>query len=314
MNDNLITVENLSKTFCSRGKLIPAVQSISFTLKQGEILGIGGESGCGKSTLGKLLMRLIEPTSGIVKLNNQDLFSLSLKALKPLRRHMQMIFQHPASSLNPTMSIEDILWEPFQIHGIGTPKEKNQRVGDLLNQVGLPDHFSRRLPQELSGGQKQRIAIARALALKPKLMICDEPFSALDASIQCQLINLMQAIQQQSGLSYILISHDLAVMRHFTHRLAIMYCGEFVELAPSVSLFAAPLHPYTRALLSATPTLDREKKQPLILKEGHSTLLQPKNGCPFQTRCPFASATCQHLKPAWKEVKPNHFTACHLYS
>lgn len=314
MNDDLMTVQKLSKTFHLGGKLIHAVQSISFTLKRGEILGLGGESGCGKSTLGKLLLRLIEPTSGVVRLENQDLFSLSSKKLKPLRRHMQMIFQHPASSLNPSMTIEEILWEPFQIHGIGNPKEKNNLVGDLLSQVGLPNHFSRRLPQELSGGQKQRVAIARALTLKPKLIICDEPFSALDVSVQGQLINLMQVIQQQLGLSYILISHDLAVMRHFTHRLAIMYLGEFVELAPSSSLFAAPLHPYTQVLLSATPTLDLEKKQPFVFKGEVPGLLQQINGCPFQARCPFVSSVCQRVKPAWKEVKPNHFAACHLYA
>ncbi len=312
MNDTLLTVKDLSKHFRLGNKIIPAVQSISFTLLRGEILGLGGESGCGKSTLGKLLLRLTEPTKGSVRFENQDVFNLSNKDLKHLRRHMQMIFQHPASSLNPCMTIEEILWEPFHIHGLAS-KEKTPFIEELLNQVGLPTHFAKRLPQELSGGQKQRVAIARALALEPKLIVCDEPFSALDVSVQGQLINLMQAIQQRLGLSYILISHDLGVMRHFTHRLAIMYLGEFVELAPSSSLFTTPLHPYTQALLDATPTLDLQK-QPSALQGEIPSLLQPIDGCPFKIRCPFASAICQRVKPTWKEVKPNHFTACHLYT
>ncbi len=313
MSGNLLTVENLSKHFRLGQKIIPAVQSICFTLKQGEILGLGGESGCGKSTLGKLLLRLTEPTGGSVKFESQDIFNMHGKDLKHLRRHVQMIFQHPASSLNPCMTIEEILWEPFQIHGLAKGKEKAHVIEKLLGEVGLPAHFAKRLPQELSGGQKQRVAIARALALEPKLIVCDEPFSALDVSVQGQLINLMQAIQQTLGLSYILISHDLGVMRHFTHRLAIMYLGAFVELAPSPSLFAKPLHPYTQALLDATPTLDL-KKQPIALKGEIPSLLQPIDGCPFQTRCPFASDVCQRVKPAWKEVYPGHFTTCHLYA
>ncbi|WP_068467348.1 ABC transporter ATP-binding protein [Candidatus Protochlamydia phocaeensis] len=312
----LLTVENLSKQFRLNGRPVQIIHPLSFSLNPGEIFGLGGESGCGKSTLAKLLLRLIEPSSGSIWFEGKDLVQQSASALKPIRRHMQMVFQNPSTSLNPRMNVEDILYEPFSIHGLLSRPQRSERVRELLRQVGLPGQFLTRLPQELSGGQKQRLAIARAIALEPRLLICDEPFSALDISIQAQLVNLLKELQSRLKLTYLFISHDLAVMRYFTHRIAIMYLGQFVELAPSQSLFATPLHPYTQALIAAAPALDfnfEKKKSLTVLKGDIPSLLHPPQGCAFHTRCPFASAVCKRVKPAWREVSPQHFTACHLH-
>lgn len=309
----LLVVKELSKKFSLGNKILKAVDSVSFELVEGEIFGIGGESGCGKSTLGKLLLRLIDPSSGKVFFMGQDLTALSHKALKPFRRQIQAIFQHPASSLNPRMTIGQILSEPFEIHGLLNPVQRKERLIELLTQVGLSAAFLNRLPEQLSGGQKQRIAIARALALNPRLIICDEPFSALDLSVQGQLLNLMKELQQNLKLSYLLISHDLAVMRHFTHRLAIMYAGQFVELGPSNYLYENPSHPYTEALLEAVPTIDlkREKNRLAVLKGEVPSLVNPLPGCPFQSRCPYALPICKKEKPILKETRPHHWVACH---
>jgi peptide/nickel transport system ATP-binding protein/oligopeptide transport system ATP-binding protein len=317
MSDVLMKVENLSKNYQLGKKKFTAVNSVSFTIHRGEIFGLCGESGCGKSTLGKLLIRLIEPTSGSVIFQNQDFLHVRGKTLKAMRKHIQMVFQHSSTSLNPRMTVEEILQEPFLIH-----EDKKQQPSDfnqlaqLLNIVGLPANFLKKIPQELSGGQKQRIALARALALQPQLLICDEPFSALDASVQGQLINLMKHIQQENSLSYLLISHDLDVLRYLTHRLAIMYLGNFIELGPSQTIYKNPLHPYTKLLLESAPSLNLnfEKKRGLLHQLDEN--LSPFNleGCPFQFRCPFVSEVCKQQKPRLQELEQGHFVACHLYS
>lgn len=311
----LLDVQNVSKQFRLKGRLLHAIQNISFSLAPGEILGLGGESGCGKSTIGKMLMGLIEPTSGSILFEGQKLSTLTRQRSQAWRLHIQMIFQHPAASLNPRMNVKEILEEPFLIHGVGKGGEKFKRMAELLSQVGLSGDYLNRLPHELSGGQTQRIAIARALALEPRLLICDEPFSALDVSVQAQIINLLARLQHEHRLSYIVISHDLSILRYFTHRLAIMYLGQMMEMGASSEVYTHPLHPYSQALVSAIllPDPSQERKKPPIFIKGEvPSLMQPPVGCPFYARCPYAKKMCETIKPAWKEVKPGHFAACHL--
>lgn len=316
MKNSLLDVRNVSKQFCLKGKLLHAVQNISFSLAPGEILGLGGESGCGKSTIGKMVMGIIEPTSGSIFFEGQKLAELTRQRSQAWRRHIQMIFQHPAASLNPRMNVQEILEEPFLIHGLTKGKDKYKHMAKLLYQVGLSEDFLRRMPHELSGGQKQRIAIARALALEPRILICDEPFSALDVSVQAQIINLLSSLQREHQLSYLVISHDLSILRYLTHRLAIMYLGQMMEMGESHEIYHHPLHPYSQALVSAIllpdPTQER-KKSHVVVKGEVPSLMHLSTGCPFYSRCPYAKKICETVKPTWKEVKPNHFVACHLY-
>lgn len=316
MTAPLLEVRHLSKHFRLGKQVIRAVQNVSFSLFPGEIVGLGGESGCGKSTIGKLLMRLVEATSGSIFFEGHDLSRLSSHQARAGRRKMQMIFQHPAASLNPRFTVEETLTEPFIIHGLAQGMERSKRIASLLAQVGLSEDYLKRLPHELSGGQKQRIAIARALAVHPRLLICDEPFSALDVSIQAQIINLLAQLQREQHLAYLIISHDLSILRYLTQRLAIMYLGELVEWGPSTEVYDNPLHPYSQALVSAVlspdPFKERQRSR-IFLKDDLPSHTTPSQGCPFYARCPYAQTKCQTVKPLQREIKPNHFTACHLY-
>lgn len=308
----LLDIQHLSKQYRLGRQIIQAVQDVSFSLMPGEILGLGGESGCGKSTIGKLIMRLIEPTAGTILFEGQN-----LRHAVDWRKKIQMIFQHSSASLNPRFTVEDTLNEPFIIHGLAHGSERTQRLIELLTQVGLSGDYLKRLPHELSGGQKQRIAIARALAVEPRLLICDEPFSALDVSVQAQIINLLARLQRERPLSYLVISHDLSILRYLSHRLAIMYLGELVEWGPSTNVYEVPLHPYTQALVSAVLSTDPMKERQrsrVFLKGEMPSLLQKTSGCAFYGRCPFAKKICQSTKPVLREVQPQHFTACHLYT
>jgi len=314
-NQPLLQVTGLTKSFKSGRHVIAALNGVSLILSSGEVLGIGGESGCGKSTLGKVILRLIEPSSGSIRFEGKELLNLSQSRLRVERQNMQMIFQNPGGSFNPRFNVKEILSEPFIIHRSIQEPQRSERIKDLLDQVGLERHFLERYVHELSGGQKQRIAIARALALNPRLIICDEPFSALDASIQVQIIRLLEKLQKELGLAYILISHDLSAMRSFTDRMVIMYFGQIVETGPSRKVYDQPLHPYTQALISAiplpNPQLERLRK-PIVLKGEMPSLLKASKGCPFQGRCPKAIQICKEVSPALKEINPGHFTACHL--
>lgn len=316
MTNALLDVHHLSKKFSLKGHLLHAVQNVSFSLKPGEILGLGGESGCGKSTIGKMLMGLIAPTNGSIFFEGQKLSDLIHQRSQSWRRHIQMIFQHPAASLNPRMNVQEILEEPFLIHRLAKGETRFKQIVKLLEQVGLPKDFLKRMPCELSGGQKQRIAIARTLALEPRLLICDEPFSALDVSIQAQIINLLADLQRKHQLTYLVISHDLSILRYLTHRLAIMYLGQIMEMGSSDEVYHYPLHPYSQALVSAIllpePQQDCKKTQ-IFIKGEVPSLIKLSVGCPFYNRCPYAKKICETHKPNWKEVKPHHFVACHLY-
>src|ERR1700741_82580 len=316
----VIAVAGLKKHFpVKKGLLrrtagyVYAVDGVSFSINQGETLGLVGESGCGKSTVARTVLRLVEPTSGTIRLDGHDITRLGKAALRPHRRQMQIIFQDPFSSLNPRMSAGDIVGEPLQVHGIAHGKEKEERVAALFDQVGLRRLQMRSFPHEFSGGQRQRICIARALALNPKLIIGDEPVSALDGSIQAQVINLMMDLQREKNLSYLFIGHDLAVVQHISHRIAVMYLGKIVEYAETRALFAAPLHPYTEALLAAAPVPDPRRKRAKRLLEGDvPSPVNPPPGCAFHTRCPIAEARCRSETPALRETRPGHYAACHL--
>ena len=319
----ILEVRNLKKHFPVRGgilkkpKSLHAVDGVSFTLHKGETLGLVGESGCGKSTTGFSLVRLHDITAGEIFFNGVDLARLSQKELIPLRKSIQMIFQDPYSSLNPRMTVADIISEPLVIHEQGSKKEIQKRVYELIDLVGLkPDHADR-YPHEFSGGQRQRIGIARALALKPDLLICDEPISALDVSIQAQIVNLLQDLQQEMGLSYIFIAHDLSMVKYISDRICVMYLGKIVETAPADQLYEHPMHPYTRALLSAVPEADPEKKkreERIILKGAVPTPVNPKPGCRFAGRCPNVMPRCHVDEPVLKTMSEGHETACHLYA
>ena len=316
----VIAVEGLKKHFpVKKGLLrrtaghVYAVDGVSFTVDEGETLGLVGESGCGKSTVARTLLRLVEPTSGTIRLNGQDITQLGKAALRPHRRQMQIIFQDPFSSLNPRMSAGDIVGEPLQVHGIAGGKEKEERVAALFDQVGLRRLQMRSFPHEFSGGQRQRICIARALALNPKLIIGDEPVSALDVSIQAQVINLMMDLQREKNLSYIFIAHDLAVVEHISHRIAVMYLGKIVEHTDKQTLFTNPLHPYTEALLAAVPIPNpRLKRKKRLLQGDVPSPINPPPGCTFHTRCPYVEARCRVEVPQLRETSPGHMVACHL--
>ncbi len=319
----LLKVENLVKHFpIMKGALIRrqvgavrAVDGLSFDVYRGETLGLVGESGCGKSTTGRAILQLHRPTSGSVLFEGRDLVKTKGEELRLMRRKMQMIFQDPYASLNPRMTVGEIIGEPLTVHGIMDRKASEKRVEELLALVGLNPAYANRYPHEFSGGQRQRVGVARALALNPSLIVCDEPISALDVSIQAQVVNLLEDLQKQLGLTYLFIAHDLSMVRHISNRVAVMYLGVMVELASRDDVYYHPLHPYTQALLSAVPIPDpvaEEKRQRQILKGEIPSPINPPSGCRFRTRCPHATDICEEKRPEWREVTPGHFVACHL--
>ncbi len=317
----LIKVEDLVMHFpIYRGVIrrkvgaVHAVDGISFEVYQGETLGLVGESGCGKSTTGRTILQLYKPTAGNVYFKDKNLVKLKPEAMRLMRREMQMIFQDPYASLNPRMTVRDIIGEPLMAFGEGTSKEIDDRVASLLDLVKLNKDFASRYPHEFSGGQRQRIGVARALALNPSFIICDEPISALDVSIQAQVVNLLEELQEEFNLTYLFIAHDLSMVRHISNRVAVMYLGIIVELADRNELYNNPLHPYTQALLSAIPVADpvySETRRRIILEGDVPSPANPPSGCRFRTRCPLADTICKEQKPEWREVRPNHFAACH---
>ena len=318
----VLEVERLVKHFPVRGGLLSrtvgivhAVDGVSFTVAAGETLGLVGESGCGKSTTGKAILRLIEPTSGTIKLENEDITRLDRASMRSRRRRLQVIFQDPYASLDPRMSAAEIVNEPLQNYDIAPGTERTDRIASLLARVGLRPDQMRNYPHEFSGGQRQRLGIARALAVEPKVIVCDEPVSALDVSVQAQVINLLMNLQADFGLSYLFIAHDLAVVEHICHRVAVMYLGRIVELAPRDALFANPQHPYTEALLSAVPVPDPEpaiKRTRIILQGDVPSPIKPPSGCRFHTRCPYVFDRCKVETPQFREITPGHHVACHL--
>lgn len=315
----LLTIKNLNKTFVTSSGLtggkkqrLQAVNNLSFTIFQGETLGLVGESGCGKSTTGKLLLRLLGADSGEVLYQDKDLMALNASEMRPLRREMQMIFQDPFSSLNPRLRIGDTLTEPLKIHKKLSADELRAELETLLNVVGLAPEHLERYPHEFSGGQRQRVGIARALAVKPSLIIADEPVSALDVSIQAQIINLMQDIQQEFGLTYLFIAHDLAVVQHICDRVAVMYLGRIVEIGPADHIYQRPLHPYTEALLNAVPVPSPGRPPRVLLQGEVPSPINPPSGCPFHPRCTYAKAICKTDLPILKENSDQHEVACHL--
>jgi len=321
--ESLVQVRNLKKYFpITRGLVIQrhvgdikAVDDVSFDIHKGETLGLVGETGSGKTTVGRTMLRLYEPTGGQVVFDGVDLMSLRGGELRSMRRRMQMIFQDPYASLNPRMTVGSIVGEPLEVHGVASGKEKRERVQELLRLVGLNPYFVNRYPHEFSGGQRQRIGIARALALNPDLIICDEPISSLDVSIQAQVVNLLEDLQDQLGLTYLFIAHDLSMVRHISDRMAVMYLGKIVELADRNEIYLNPLHPYTQALMSAVPVPDpevEEKRQRIILEGDLPSPAHPPVGCNFNTRCPVAMDTCFEVEPEFIEVEKGHFCACHL--
>ena len=313
VDGELVGVRALFKHFPVAGgdDVVRAVDGVTFEIFRGETLGLVGESGCGKSTVGRCLLRLIEPTSGKVEFEGRDVLGISGGELRRLRREMQIIFQDPYASLNPRMRVRDIVSEPLVIHGIGGREERRERVAELLRKVGLDPDYMNRYPHEFSGGQRQRIGIARALALNPKLIVADEPVSALDVSVQAQVVNLLEDLQQEFNLTYLFISHGLAVVEHISDRVAVMYLGRIVEVAPAEELYRNPLHPYTRALLSAIPVPDPTRKRDrIVLKGDVPTPINPPSGCRFHTRCPDAIPDCARIDPDLRQLAPNHTVAC----
>ena len=312
-SDALVRVSNLVKHFPVEGgdDVWRAVDGVTFDIFRGETLGLVGESGCGKSTTGRCILRLIEPTSGEVEFEARDVTAMGKRELRELRREMQIIFQDPSASLNPRMKIGDIIAEPLVIHRIGNQNEQRERVAWLLGKVGLDADYMKRYSHEFSGGQLQRIGVARALALNPKLIVADEPVSALDVSVQAQVVNLLQDLQKEFGLTYLFISHGLAVVEHISTRVAVMYLGRIVEIADAKELYLNPLHPYTRALLSAIPIPDpKERRDRIILKGDVPTSRNPPSGCHFRTRCPIAIDECAQIDPELREITPGHSVAC----
>ena len=315
---DLIRVEHLTKHFPVRSGVlqrvtgqVQAVDDVSFTIKQGETLGMVGESGCGKTTIGRTMLRLTEPTGGRMEFAGKDVFSLNRSDLKDIRRNMQIIFQDPYASLDPRVPIGDSVMEGLKIHHIGTGKEQYDATITMLKKVGLEEYHARRFPHEFSGGQRQRIGIARALTLRPQFIVCDEPVSALDVSIQSQVLNLLKDLQKEFGLTYLFIAHNLSVVEHISDRVAVMYLGKMVELAGREDLYRNPLHPYTQALMSAIPIPGaRGKRERTILKGDVPSPLNPPTGCRFHPRCPVAMDICKVKEPAFKENAPMHWAAC----
>ena len=316
----LLEVKHLKKHFPIKGGVfsktigyVYAVDDISFTLNRGETLGLVGESGCGKSTTGRTILRLIEPTAGDISFEGQSITTLDKGDMRALRREMQIIFQDPYASLNPRMTVGSIIGEPLEIHKIAKGAEKEARVASLLEKVGLRAEDMRKYPHEFSGGQRQRIGIARALALNPKLIVCDEPVSALDVSIQAQVINLLEDLQAEFGLSYLFIAHNLNVVEHISNRVAVMYLGQIVELASGEELYKNPQHPYTEALLSAVPIPDPTVKKKRIILEGDvPSPINPPKGCHFHTRCMYKDKICEEVEPEFKDIGGGHWVACHF--
>ncbi|QDS34941.1 ABC transporter ATP-binding protein [Brevibacillus brevis] len=321
MAEDLLIVKNLKKYYPITGGVlggevgvVKAVDDVSFTVKSGETLGLVGESGCGKSTTGRSLLRLIEPTSGEITFDGTNVMSLSSDAMRKMRRDMQIVFQDPFASLNPRHNIEKILEEPLIVHGLGSSAERKKRVQEMLEIVGLSSYHASRYPHQFSGGQRQRIGIARALMLKPKLIVADEPVSALDVSIQSQVLNLMQDLQREFGLTYLFIAHDLSVVRHISDRVGVMYLGRIVELTTSSQLYSNPLHPYTKALLSAVPSPDPDAVRERVILQGDvPSPAKPPSGCTFHTRCPHVTEECRTVRPEFMDAGDGHFVACHLY-
>ena len=317
MNKTLLEIQNLKKYFPVRSgfgtkKFVQAVDDVSFTIAEGETLGLVGESGCGKSTIGRTMLRLYEPTSGKILYDGQDITKVNMT---PMRRKMQIIFQDPYASLDPRMTVGDIVGEPLDIHNI--TKDKKEREAIILEQlglVGLNSEHMNRYPHEFSGGQRQRISIARAMAVKPEFIVCDEPISALDVSIQAQVVNMLMELQQKMGLTYLFIAHDLSIVRHISNRVGVMYLGSLVELTSSRDLYKNPLHPYTQALLSAIPLPDPEisrARRRIVLQGDVPSPIDPPSGCKFRTRCPYAREICAAERPAFAQVEPGHYCACH---
>ncbi|MCC7117931.1 MAG: dipeptide ABC transporter ATP-binding protein [Anaerolineales bacterium] len=317
---NIVEVENLVKYFPVRAGLlqrvvnqVKAVDQVSFSVKKGETLGMVGESGCGKTTIGRSMLRLVEPTSGEIRYEGKNILQLKGRDLKEVRRHMQIIFQDPYASLDPRVPIGESVMEGLHIHNIGSRQERYDLMIDTLKKVGLESYHARRYPHEFSGGQRQRIGIARALALRPNFIICDEPVSALDVSIQSQVLNILKDLQAEFGLTYLFIAHNLSVVEHISDRVAVMYLGKMVELTDRTELFNNPLHPYTQALMSAIPSTNpKAKKQRTILKGDVPSPLNPPTGCRFHPRCPIAEEICSQQEPEFREHNPGHFVACWL--
>jgi len=307
----LVQVRGLVKHFPTDEGGLRAVDGVTFDIVKGETLGLVGESGCGKSTAGRCILRLIEPTNGEIEFEQRNVVAMNKRDLRALRRQMQIIFQDPQASLNPRMKVGDIIAEPLVIHKIGNKQERRERVAWLLGKVGLDADFMKRYSHEFSGGQLQRVGVARALALNPKLIIADEPVSALDVSVQAQVVNLLQDLQKEFGLTYLFISHGLAVVEHISTRVAVMYLGRIVEIADAGDLYLNPMHPYTRALLSAIPVPDpKEKRERIILQGDVPTARNPPSGCRFRTRCPIAIDECARIDPELREISPGHAAAC----
>ncbi|TFZ41461.1 ATP-binding cassette domain-containing protein [Soehngenia longivitae] len=315
MAEPILSARNIKKYFNVSGGTLKAVDGISFDIYKGETLGLVGESGCGKTTAGRTIIRLYEPTGGELFFEGQDIYKISRHNMKPVRRNFQMIFQDPYASLNPRMTVEEIIAEPLEIHGIyKSEKQRRERVYELLQLVGLNEEHALRFPHEFSGGQRQRIGVARSLALNPKFIVCDEPISALDVSIQAQVVNLLKNLQNQMGLTYLFIAHDLSMVRYISDRVGVMYLGMMMELSKSEELYDHPIHPYTQALLSAIPIPDPEiqrSRKRIILEGDVPSPIDPPPGCRFADRCFYTVDECRKVTPEFKEVRPEHFVACH---
>lgn len=315
-NEIILEVKNLKKHFKVSSGVVKAVDGVSFSIRKGETLGLVGESGCGKSTTGRTIIQLYQPTGGDIIFKGKKINNLRGSELKKFNREMQMIFQDPYASLNPRMTVADIIGEGIDIHNLSTGKERLHRIYELLETVGLNSEHANRFPHEFSGGQRQRIGIARALAVEPDFIIADEPISALDVSIQAQVVNLLQDLQKDKGLTYLFIAHDLSMVKHISDRIGVMYLGHLVEVAESLELYEKPYHPYTEALLSAIPIPDpkvERTRERIILEGDVPSPLNPPSGCRFRTRCPKAMPECAVEIPQLKEIEPGHFVACHLY-